>query len=121
MKLLMPLTGTLVTLNPISGDPDDPVRPIGIDLGNVSWTILEVDLENEVMLIEGESGETVEESTAEVDSEGTPIYKRRPATDEEKLGFLQYAQRLIMEHTKDELYQMSGCHRLKRPFKERLT
>ena len=35
----------------------------------------------------------------------------------EKADYLKPAQDLIMNHTKEELYQMSGCSRLKRPFK----
>lgn len=108
MKLTLPLTGTVLVegsvwgAGDLMGDDKDPIRPVDIDLGNVSWTVVDVDLENEVMVIEVKPSE-------ELDG--------RPATAEEKTAFLQHAQRLVMEHTRDELYQMSGCHRLKRPFK----
>ena len=116
MRLSIPLTGTVLVENPLVGDDNDPVRPIDIDLGNVSWTAMGIDLENEVMVIEVEPADTVDEPTGEVDGEGNPVYRLRPATAEEKAGFLQHAQGLIMEHTKDEPYEMSGCARLKRPF-----
>jgi len=131
MMLSIPLTGTVLVEGSVHGagalvgDDNDPIRPVDIDLGNVSWTMVDVDLENEVMIIEVEPGETVEEPDIDesgkqkVDDEGNPVYKPRPATKEEKIGFLQHAQRLVMEHTKDELYKMSGCHRLRRPFRRR--
>lgn len=123
MRLTIPLTGTVLVEGSVwgkgelSGDPNDPIRPIAINLGNVSWRMVDIDLDNEVMIIEVEPGEKVSEPTGEVDDEGNPIYKVRPATDKEKQTFLQYAQGLVMNHTKNELYQMSGCSRLKRPFK----
>lgn len=117
MNLTIPLTGTVITESPLSGDPNDPVRPIDIDLGNVSWKMVYVDLENEVAIIEVEPAEGVDEDTGQVDGKGRPIHKRIQATEQERKGFLQYAQDLVMNHTKDELYQMSKCPRLKRPFK----
>lgn len=118
MRLTMPLTGTVLVENPLTGDDNDPVRPIDLNLGNVSWTMLDVDLDNEVMIIEVSPGEKIDEPTGEEDGEGNPIYTRRKVTEEEKLKFLQDAQDLVMNHTKDELYTMSKCSRLKRPFKE---
>ena len=104
MRLTLPLTGTVIEENPLGGDPNDPVRPIDIDLGNVSWVMENIDLENEVMVIEV--------SPAEVISD--PELGSRKATAEEKQGFLKYAQELIKKHTRDELYQMSKCTRLKK-------
>lgn len=122
MRLTIPLTGTVLVEGSVwgggglSGDPNDPIRPIDLDLGNVSWVMADVDLENEVMMIEVKPGEKVSEDTGEVDK-GNPIYITRLATKEEKQGFLQHAQNLVVNHTRDELYQMSKCSRLKRPFK----
>jgi hypothetical protein len=116
MRLTIPLTGTVLD-GSLTGDPNDPIRPIDIDLGNVSWQMVDVDLENEVMVIEVTPAEEFSEDTGEKDGEGNPIYRTREATEGEKIGFLQNAYRLIMEHSKDELYTMSGNHRLKRPFK----
>lgn len=124
MNLIIPLTGTVLVEGSVwgdgklSGDDKDPIRPVDIDLGNVSWTMVDTDLENETMEIEVTPGDTVSEPTGEIDLETKePIYISRPATKEERAGFLRDAQKLIETHTKDELYQMSGCSRLKRPFK----
>ena len=123
MKLTIPLTGTVLVEGSVwgsgdlTGDDNDPIRPVDINLGNVSWTMVDVDLDNEVMVIEVSPAEVVEEPTGKRDAEGNPIYRSRPATDEEKRGFLRHAQELVMSHTRDELYAMSGCHKLKRPFR----
>jgi hypothetical protein len=42
----------VVTEDPVSGDPDDPIRMVPINLGRVSWRAIEIDLANERMLIE---------------------------------------------------------------------
>lgn len=124
MRLTIPLTGTVLVEGSVWGDgkltgsENDPIRPIDVDLGNVSWQMVDIDLENEVMEIEVEPAEEVGEDTGEVDAEGDPIHKMRPATKEEKVGFLQHAQSLVMNHTKDELYAISKSPRLKRPFKK---
>lgn len=53
MRMKVPIEGTVLTKAPnhISGDPDDPIRIVG-DLGNVSWQLISLDLENEEMEIE---------------------------------------------------------------------
>lgn len=123
MKLTIPLTGTVLVEGSVLGDGKlvgdnkDPVRPVPINLGNVSWEMLDVDLENEVMVIEVTPAPEIGEDTGEEDGEGEPIYRTRKTTDNEKRDFLQNARRLIISHTRDELYQMSKCPRLKRPFK----
>lgn len=123
MRLTIPLTGTVLVEGSVwgegklSGDPNDPIRPIDLNLGNVSWTMVDVDLENNEMVIEVSPAEEIDEDTGQKDTEGNPIYVRRRATEQEKAGFLQYAKDLIEGHTKDELYTMSRCSRLKRPFK----
>lgn len=123
MRLTIPLTGIVLREGSVwgkgelSGDPNNPIRPIDIDLGNVSWVMVDVDLENEVMIIEVSPGEEISEDTGGVDGEGKPIYKTRKATSQEKVGFLQHAQHLIKSHTKEELYVLSKCPKLKRPFK----
>ncbi|HUV53044.1 MAG TPA: hypothetical protein VMW64_08225 [Dehalococcoidia bacterium] len=123
MRLTIPLTGTVLVEGSVfgegklTGDSKDFIRPIPINLGNVSWTMVDVDLENEVMIIEVQPAEGVSEDTGRVDGEGEPIYTRRKATEQEKAGFLQHARNLIEGHTKDELYKMSKSAKLKRPFK----
>jgi len=133
MRLTIPLTGTILEYHPellqyggssgISGDPNDPVRPVTIDLGNVSWKLVSIDLETETMEIEVTPSDNVSEldldteGKQKVDTEGKPLYKTRPATGVEKLGFLDNAKNLIEGHTKDELYQISKCPKLKKPLK----
>ncbi len=113
MRLAIPLTGTVLIegsvhgAGDLTGDPNDIIRPIDIDLGNVSWTMVGIDLDAEVMIIEVSPGETVEGATGET----------RPATPEEKTGFLQHAQGLVMNHTRDELHALTGNARLKRPLR----
>lgn len=127
MKLTIPLTGTVLAegsvhgAGDLMGDENDPIRPIDIDLGNVSWIMVDVDLENEVMIIEVEPEDTIGEPTGETDlGTGEPIYRRRITSEQEKAAFLQHAQKLIETHTKGELYQMSGCSRLNRPLRKRV-
>lgn len=126
MKLTIPLTGTVLVEGSVfgngklKGDPNDPIRPIDIDLGNVSWTMVDVDLENEVMEIEVEPAEEVSEDTGQVNGEGEPIYTKRKVTEQEKIAFLQHAKDLVQGHTKDELYLISKCSKLKRPFRKKV-
>ncbi|KKK65948.1 hypothetical protein LCGC14_2969000 [marine sediment metagenome] len=121
MILRIPITGTVLVEGSIhgngllKGDPNDGIRPIPIDLGNVSWQMVDVDLENEEMVIEVMPGEVVSEPTGENDAEGNPIYTSRATTQQEKAGFLQHAQDLINTRTKDELYVLAQRPKLKRP------
>ncbi len=135
MRLKIPLTGTVVREGSVwgdgklVGDPNDPIRLVDIDLGNVSWRMVDVDLENEEMEIEVIPSEVIAIPTGrfhtveELDAEHNPIqvereiYEERLATGQEKAGFLQHARDLIEGHTKDELYTMSKCSKLKKPFK----
>jgi len=123
MRLEIPLTGTVIREGSVygngklSGDPNDPIRPINIDLGNVSWRM--VDIVNDVMIIDITPSENVNEPTGEIDDDGDPIHIPRKSTEQEKAGFLQHAKDLIEGHTKDELYAMSKSSRLKRPFKQK--
>lgn len=124
MKLTIPLTGTVIQEGSIfgdgklEGDPNDPIRPIDINLGNVSWKMINVDIENEEMEIEVSPAEQISADTGQVDGEGEPIFRTRKTTQQEKAGFLQHAKDLIEGHTKDELYALANRPKLKRPFKE---
>lgn len=124
MKLTIPLTGTVLREGSVwgkgklKGAANDPIKPIPLNLGNVSWKMIDVDLENEVMVIDVQPAEETDEDTGQFDAENHPIVIRRPTTQAEKDGFLQYAKQLIEGHSKDELYLMSGCVRLKRPKKK---
>lgn len=119
MRLTIPLTGKVLDEVALIGDTNDPIRPVELDLGNVSWQMVDIDLDNEVMMIEVEPSNNIAEPTGELNDEGEPAFISRQATDEEKIGFLQHAQDLVMNHTKSELYQISKCSRLRRPFKEK--
>lgn len=120
MRLEVPLTGTVITEGSIfedgslKGDPNDPIRPVDLDLGNVSWKMVDVDIDNEIMIIEVTPAETVDELTGADDDDGNPIYITRPTTAQEKQGLLQHAQDLVKGHSKAELYAMSGKPKLKR-------
>lgn len=111
MRLAIPLTGTVLVKGSVwaagklEGDPNDPIRPVDIGLGNVSWTMVDVDLENEVMIIEVSPADKIYDE---------PTQKTRPTTEEERQGFLQQAKGLVEGKTKDELYTISGSPRLKR-------
>ena len=126
MQLTIPLTGTVLVEGSLAdgklkGDNGDPIRPIDINLGNVSWTMVDVDLDNEVMIIEVLPPKEISvpkldnEGEQKVDTDGNPAYTARKVTEQEEVVFLRYAQELVMNHTKDELYEMTGCSRLKRP------
>lgn len=125
MRLTIPLTGTVLVegsvfgAGELSGDPNDPIRPIDINLGNVSWTMVDVDLENEIMVIEVKPVKIVSEDTGQVDGDGKRIFRQRLVTEEEKADSLQYAKQLVEGHTEEELYAMSKCSRLKRPFRKK--
>lgn len=124
MRLILPLTGTVIREGSVfgdgllGGDPDDPIRPVDIDLGNVSWVMVNVDLEKGEMEIEVTPALEVIEPTGEIDGEGNPVYETRKTTQAEKADLLQYAKDLVEGQTKDELYVMSKCAKLKRPFKK---
>ena len=103
MRLEVPITGTVLIEGGVWGDgnltgaDDDPIQLININLGPVSWTMVDVDLDREVMIIEVEPNEDTD--------------------PQERPKILQDCQALILGHTKDELYAMTGEPRLKRPFK----
>lgn len=126
MRLTIPLTGTVIREGSVHGDgllvgaENDPIKPINIPLGNhISWTMVDVDLDNEVMIIDIQPEETVEEPTGETTSEGDPVFSTRKATKQEKQGWLQQAKYAVESHTKEELYAISGHSKLKRPFKKK--
>jgi len=112
MRLKIPLRGTVVNEDPPEGAPNDPIELVPIDLGNVSWELVSLDFENDLAEIEVTPSETVGYiENGEI--------KARPTTEQEKEGYLDSIIRLVTEHTKDELYTMSNCPRLKRPLKEK--
>lgn len=124
MILRVPLTGTVLVEGEVNkggylkGDNKDPIRPVSLDLGNVSWTMVDIDFVNEEMIIDVQPAEEVNEDTGQVDEENKPIFAPRKTTKQEKTDFLQYARQKVEGHTKEELFAMSGSPRLKRPFKK---
>jgi hypothetical protein len=90
VRLEIPLTGTIINEQPLQGDPTDPIRPVDLDLGNVSWRLLDVDVERGVAIIEVEPAKNVVESTT---ADGKPI--TRPATEQEQNALLAYAASVV--------------------------
>lgn len=122
MRLRIPITGTVEQVDPcIIGKDDDPIRLINIDLGNVSWELVHLNLDAEEMEIEVTPSEDIAVDTGEIDIEGEPIWKNRKATDEERLQFIENARSLSLERmSKEALYTLSKSPRLRNPFKERV-
>lgn len=114
MRLEIPLTGSVLVEGQVhgdgrlEGDPDDPIRLIDINLGNVSWRMVNMDLDREIMIVEVAGGE----KTYDPDT-GTS----RPSTPAEKIATIAHARGLIYGKSKAALYAQSGSARLKRPFK----
>ncbi len=126
MKITLPLTGTVKAIQPghkpglveIYGENEDPIRPVHVDLGDVSWVLVEMDLDAEEMTIEVTAAPTTKYDTGKVDEEGKPIYAGRPATEQEKADRVAYAQSHSLSHMSHQaLYALSGSPPLKNPFK----
>jgi hypothetical protein len=106
MKISIPLTGTLVSYSPLIGDDNDIIRPIELDLGNVSWQLLNLDLEHDLALIEVNPVKEIMDKTTG---------KMRPITEKERQDELNKVEKLIAGKSIDELYSISGSARLKKP------
>ena len=52
MIITVPIEGTVLSKDPLSGDPADPIRMVKEDLGDVSWRLISTDLEAEEFTIE---------------------------------------------------------------------
>jgi hypothetical protein len=115
MQISVPLTGTAISLNPIIGDPEDPIRLIALDLGNVSWQLVILDLENDLALVEITPADEGDYPTGEVDGEGKPVYKRRRLTPAEKQKLLDDIKEKLLSKPVDELYWGTKSARLKKP------
>ena len=128
-RLKIPLTGTVTGFDPecykldsvgISGDPNDPVRPVNVNLGGISWRLVNIDLETNLMEVEAEAPETMDVPVQ--DTNGQPVYVdgklklvNRATTPEEKEQILAMAQHILESHTVDELYVLTGDKRLFKP------
>lgn len=116
MRITIPLTGTLLAYEPIPvGDDSDPVRPIPLDLGNVSWQLIYLDLENDEAVIEVAPAEMYDEPTGEFDSDGNPVCLRKQVTNEMKEAALKKVKDLLLDHGKDELYRITNSRPLRKP------
>ena len=129
MRLRIPMTGTVTDFDPdcyrldnigISGDPNDPVRPARINLGGVSWRLISVDLENDLMEVEAEAPETIDMPVLDIDGnpvleDGKPKFSSRLTTLAEKQQILANAKHIIESKTTDEIYAMNGEKRLVKP------
>lgn len=80
------------------------------DIGNVSWRLISIDLESELMEIEIAAPEMIEETITDAGGKKSLVY--RLATDEEKQVLLASAQHKIEGSTADELYASTGARRL---------
>lgn len=119
MKMKIPLTGTVREAKPyVSGEPDDPIRMVNIDLGNVSWTLITLDLDDKTMEIEVTPSEKTEYDTGEVDEQGQPIWASRPTTPKERTRLIDNARNhSLARMSKQALYARSKSPRLINPFK----
>ncbi len=119
MRMKIPITGTVKGVEPhISGDLNDPISMISLDLGDVSWTLINLDLDAEEMEIEVTPSPSTDYDTGQVDGEGKPIFAQRPATEEEKHNRREAALNLSLSRmSKQALYALSGSPRLKNPFR----
>lgn len=106
MILTIPITGTVTFYNPktgeVHGDPNDPVRkPDNLDLGNVSWVMVGIDVDKGTMDIEIAPAEEVAIPSLDasgkqiVDANGNPVGVVRATTDAEKQGYLAFAAQVI--------------------------
>ncbi|MBU0791544.1 MAG: hypothetical protein KKC55_13820 [Gammaproteobacteria bacterium] len=110
MRITLPLTGKVKEYigDVVIGDNDDPIRPVDVDLGNVSWRMVDLDVDSETMTIEVQAAEKLSVQTGMIGDE--PVYETRPMTEEEKQFSLDWAK--AIEAKGDELYDITKCHKL---------
>ena len=94
MRVKIPVTGTFLEYNretgEVTGDPSDPIR-VDVDLGNVSWELVSLDVEKGLAEIEVMPSEMMSEDTGKKDKDGKPIFETRPTTETEKQALLDNA------------------------------
>ena len=100
MKMKVPLSGKATNFNPelanldrigVSGDNNDPIR-VDIDLGNVSWRLISIDLEAKEAEIEITPANEITELKAGGDPEKSEDFITRQLSDAEKQASLVDAQ-----------------------------
>ncbi len=131
MELRIPLTGTVLHegeywgKGDLIGDNDDPIRSLPLNVRNLALKVLDIDLKNEEAIVELIPSEEISEP--DLDENGVqkvdPVdghlrFKKRLATEVEKSAWLEEARQMVEGHTKEELYAISGCHKLIRPKRE---
>jgi len=115
MRIKIPLTGTLLTEEPYIGDGDDPVRIIELDLGDLSWEAVAWDWERELVEIDVEPAPRY---VGRVDDQDNPIPDETPAEYKARRAYaLEHVRWLLLDHTVEELREMSGSPSLRRPFR----
>lgn len=128
MRLRVPITGTVLDYDPaagqidgigVDGDNNDPVKLVNISLGNVSWRLVTIDLENDLAEIEVSPGKHISILKDGGNPDNPDDWISRPATEQEKQGFLDFARNQVESHTKDELYDISKSKRPVVPAKAR--
>ncbi len=121
MRLKVPITGTVLEYDPVAaqldgigvvGDPNDPVELIEIDLGRGSWRLVTIDLENDLAEIEVSPAKDVSVLKDGGNPDEPEDWTSRPATDQEKQGFLDDAKQVVESKTPSELYAMTKSKRL---------
>lgn len=119
MRMKIPITGTVIQVKPcILGDDNDPIRPVEINLGDVGWKLIHLDLDAEEMEIEVTPSPVTAYNTGGVDGRGQPNEESRPATQEEKNARIEHARSFSLERmSKETLYALSKSPKLINPFK----
>ncbi len=124
MRLKVPITGTVLEYDPraaqldgigVVGDPNDPVELIKIDLGRGGWRLVTIDLENDLAEIEVSPAKDISVLKDGGNPDEPEDWTSRPATDQEKQGFLDHVKDVVESHTVDELYALSNSKRLVKP------
>ena len=113
MRLKVPFTGTVLDYDPeaaqidglgISGDPDDPIQLIDIDLGEQAWRLISLDLEAGLAEIEITADARVKK-VRDGGKDGVEAdWIDRPTTEQEKQALLDYARSQVEPYTKDQLF-----------------
>lgn len=96
--LTVPITGTVISRDPVGGDPNDPLRPCDIDFGNVSWKMLSIDLDKMEMTIEVTAADKIAVPVIDglskpvLDKDGKQLWVIRAPTDVEKAQYEDFAE-----------------------------
>ena len=121
MRIKIPLTGTVTGFDAdcykldnigISGDRNDPVRPVPIDLGGVAWHLISVDLETDMAEIEIEAPESIDELKSGGNPEKPEDYTNGKLTAPERQAILDNAETVSKSKAPDEFYTLTGAKKL---------